>query len=1301
MAESLKISKQPPELESMRYSSLRELGIEHIQELASKLWTDFNSHDPGVTILEVLCYAITDLGHRSNQNIENILAQNPADPDSKDIKNFFTAAQILPNKPLTLSDISKLVLDVSVTDDSNPDCDFVGVKNAWVNLANQSEVPIWPWLTESKLAYEPKPEAASNPKKMQLEMQALYDILLEFESCETHGDLNQHIENNSMTVGDSAGAELKGLIIRIETEFPRWDTPDIDWENVESIRKEIRKIDLSFLNRPGGYTLHYKLGNENAITLSGTAPGNAVLELNAISDELNDLVDQIVTSYQEKVRKIFEIVTLAKVRLHANRNLCEDFYRFHALKVEGIAVCADIELELEADVEEVQAQIYHRIATFLSPSVNFYSLKELMDSGTPTEEIFEGPLLNHGFIPEEELKKTERKKVIYVSDLIQIIMNIDGVVAVKHIEIANIPQGNEENIPSKSVKWCLKLAHEYNYVPRLSVPDSKITFHKDQLPYHANQSVVDERLRDLESGVRSQKIRNPELDLKISRGHYLDLQQYTSIQEEFPDNYGVGTNGLSATAEKQRKAETNQLKGFLMFFDQLLANYMAQLAHVKDLFSMNADKDDEGNYKIGRTYYTQPLTDIVPQVEVLYSDINQHPANLDQIAESPELFFKRRNKFLDHLMARFSEQFTDYATLTYRLAGKEGKRDLVHDKLSLLNAYPEISSGRGTAFNYRHPCRLWYIENKSGLEKRAALQVGVDDKQPDELVFSKHFIVTGDNNEFGFEVRDSDTTVLLTQPAGKSFKDETQAKEVLEELIINGVFREKYIINENEGSWSFALTCDDTPLGESKNKNYGNKAEAVESVDKLIQIFEMEFCNNTESNRNNFAAPVDNYFEIKTHVTEAAYKIEYTLYYQPFSFDSGDALLHGVREGVAASNLEAERELEERKDEFIWEVISNGSLKERYTEFEDTDGTDKLRLNGRFGQQLGESAEKEISAGELAKFFTDKFFSNEGLHLVEHILLRPKYNDYHFAPADKETLKDADELGKAIFSRIRDIISIVKTGKKVRVNGDITSGLIAGSTLHIVGTEDNDGEYEVDSSQYDEDNDRTEIKLKGGSLDTDTNPAGQLLFENTFPVKSVDPENRVMVLDGNVQTPEDETFQLKGSTDGVNDGTYKVTSASPSGSKTDVTIGAKEVWIQDKLMSIQYDPDCEHCQLTNPYKYVATIVLPHWQGRFGNMDFRKFLERKIRYEAPAHIFLKICWVSNRHMMEFEQNYKKWLVQNAREEKNPAAWSAALKELICTLEGLRNVYPVGRLHDCEEAETLEGSMILNHSILGSA
>ena len=60
------ISKEKPKIPALDYEFLRQEGLKYIEALASDIWTDYNSHDPGITILEMLCYAITDLGLRTN-----------------------------------------------------------------------------------------------------------------------------------------------------------------------------------------------------------------------------------------------------------------------------------------------------------------------------------------------------------------------------------------------------------------------------------------------------------------------------------------------------------------------------------------------------------------------------------------------------------------------------------------------------------------------------------------------------------------------------------------------------------------------------------------------------------------------------------------------------------------------------------------------------------------------------------------------------------------------------------------------------------------------------------------------------------------------------------------------------------------------------------------------------------------------------------------------------------------------------------------------------------------------------------
>ena len=67
------ISKQPTLKPAEDYYRLRQEGIGFISQMGSRYWTDYNTHDPGITILEGLCYAITDLAYCTGWDIKDIL----------------------------------------------------------------------------------------------------------------------------------------------------------------------------------------------------------------------------------------------------------------------------------------------------------------------------------------------------------------------------------------------------------------------------------------------------------------------------------------------------------------------------------------------------------------------------------------------------------------------------------------------------------------------------------------------------------------------------------------------------------------------------------------------------------------------------------------------------------------------------------------------------------------------------------------------------------------------------------------------------------------------------------------------------------------------------------------------------------------------------------------------------------------------------------------------------------------------------------------------------------------------------
>lgn len=102
----------PPHM-AMDYARLRAEGLRLLGQLAGAQWTDFNTHDPGITILEQLCFAITELGYRSNFPVPDLLYASP-DP------GLPGPLEILTCDPVTRADLLALVLDLAETE------------NAWV-----------------------------------------------------------------------------------------------------------------------------------------------------------------------------------------------------------------------------------------------------------------------------------------------------------------------------------------------------------------------------------------------------------------------------------------------------------------------------------------------------------------------------------------------------------------------------------------------------------------------------------------------------------------------------------------------------------------------------------------------------------------------------------------------------------------------------------------------------------------------------------------------------------------------------------------------------------------------------------------------------------------------------------------------------------------------------------------------------------------------------------------------------------------------------------------------------------------
>jgi uncharacterized protein len=680
MSESVTISKDKPVNEVLDFELLREEGLKHIENLGSNLWTDYNIHDPGITILEALCYAITDVGYRTNFKINDLLAESEGSASGS---QFFTANEILRCNAVTENDFRKILIDLDK------------VKNAWLEIDAKNDPEVYSVCPESRLDFiENIPESTQHREIL---LNGLYNVLIEID---------------------------------------------------------------------------------------------------------NDLV---LSSSEKEL-----LIEAIKKQLHKYRNLCEDFVNVEFIKIDGIGVCADIEISTDGIVEDIEAEIYFKIYSFLSPSVNFYSLEEMIKSGKTVDEIFEGPGLTNGFIDDDELENSKLPEEIHVSDLYQVIMDVPGVKAVRKLLLTNYPEDIADGaIQYKNEKWVLPLNSRHK--PLLDLDKTVINFYKGILPYTSDNDKVLEKFELLKFIDQKSKMVDDVRDLEIPKGTYKELTDYTSVQEEFPLVYGIGEAGLPDSADDLRKAQAKQLKGFLMFYDQILVNYLAQLSNVKNLLSVNNTDD--------ATYFAQPLLD-VSDIKDLLKDYdvsidwdtfksdpsNNHILNLNKILEDNTTRNDRRNRFLNHLIARFGERFTDYALLMYNLFGVKSNDEIISDKEDFLASYPAISYNRGKAFNYKALKEdgitpdIWDNTNVSGLEARVAKLLGIQNFKRQTLTCDPVYKISVDDHVVSgstkyFVTIKSKTNKKLLK-SSKEYSTYAKAETLMNKLKNLLFYKENYIVKK-------------------------------------------------------------------------------------------------------------------------------------------------------------------------------------------------------------------------------------------------------------------------------------------------------------------------------------------------------------------------------------------------------------------------------------------------------------------------------------------------------------------------
>lgn len=466
------------------FDKLRSEGIEYLGKLAGNIWTDHNVHDPGITILEALCYALLDLGYRINLPTEDIFARDPLDTSIDD--NFLPPSKILTCNPLTITDLRKLLVDID------------GVRNAWLEVATDFD---------PEKFCNPDQPPPSNPTGEQTPSR-------QFPAGQPNGTSDGPANPSPSTSPEECCIEYLNGLYHVYLELEKSKEEEI--EDVENKKAFLKKIQQALLS---------------------------------------------------------------------HRNLCEDFIDIKFLCKWEIGVCAEIELQPDADPEEVYLTMMEKLRAFFSPSPQFYTLSQLVEKKKTIDEIFGGRPYNiqesHGFVDTEEFEKLELRKSIHVSDVYSVLFSIPGIRKVQRLRLRNCG-GNK---PLQPDQWVIHIKEDH--VPEFSSSCSEFRFLRQGMPVSFDFKKY-ESILAIEFDHNGKVVVPPgpdKTDPKFPGGYYRkDIGDWFSIQNDFPRVYGISKGGLPADVTRKRKSQALQLQGYLLFFDQLLANYVSQLKNVRNLF---------------------------------------------------------------------------------------------------------------------------------------------------------------------------------------------------------------------------------------------------------------------------------------------------------------------------------------------------------------------------------------------------------------------------------------------------------------------------------------------------------------------------------------------------------------------------------------------------------------------------------------------------------------------------------------------------------------------------------------------
>ena len=422
--------------------------------------------------------------------------------------------------------------------------------------------------------------------------------------------------------------------------------------------------------------------------------------------------------------------------LHQNRNLCEDFENISVLKFADVHISADIVIESGYSAEEILGDIYFRISKALAPEIHFHSYQDMLEDGLTIDEIFDGPPLSYGFIRDQELKPHPRH--ISQSRIINLITSVEGVKNIRAIDIEPANEGDFEH-------GMLRPDRIFRFANSANLPreETRIRLITEGTTRHiqADPKVTQRVYERLQATSRRvyQLTEQYKKYLAPPDGKVITWEDYDSIQHQFPRAYGINKYGIPEFDKDHnkvafRRAQAKQLKAYLVLFEQLMADFLAQVGYTRQNLSI------EG--VAGNTYATQYLgDDIIPNISPVYGTTNTDPdietddekreriqdyqTALNGLVSMFDENKNRRSQMMDYLMGLYGEHFSQYSLtrLGVYYSDEDWVTKIIRNKVAFLTDMIALNRNRGQGVNLLLPEST---ENMAGVKRKASLLLDMD-----------------------------------------------------------------------------------------------------------------------------------------------------------------------------------------------------------------------------------------------------------------------------------------------------------------------------------------------------------------------------------------------------------------------------------------------------------------------------------------------------------------------------------------------------------------------------------------------